>query len=465
MQVRGIRQGSIDLLLSVPVERYSVTKSTGAREAQWDSTFNQVEEFLERHGRLPGTTRYDQDEAYLGKWLVRQRRKHAGGRLSDKREARLVRIGALAPPNEPEFMEKVEACAAFIEKNGRPPKLGTDDPTEKALYYWRAGQQHLQSVGRLKPHREKILEERGIFRSAHEYQWRRNFKALERFVKERGRAPVRLSDNAEEASLGQWRQEQFALYSAGKLDRERAEMLEKLGIATTVPNLKWNRRFRQLQAFTKTRNAFPSRSSDNEEELRLSRWLETQRKLIKAEELTPRRRRLIESLELPEDRLEARWNKTLREVRTFVAKHGRLPSNRAKAKKERSLAVWCYRQRTQLKEGTLKRERIEPIEDLGLHLDRKSEQWRNRYKQVYHFMSKYDRPPNRRAYDREERTLGRWCEHQKYLHSRGKLSRDRLAVLRSAGLLRSESSEKQVISPFQATGADFGIGTKPIFRK
>jgi|GEM_PF-6311666 len=297
---------------------------------------------------MPRSTCKDHDEAFLGKWLTRQRRKHTAGRLSPDRNKRLIDIGALVPNNEPEFMEKLEACAAFIEKNGRTPSSTANDLAEKGLYYWRAGQQHLRSIGKLKTHRLQLLEERGIFQTAFEHEWRSFFNRLERFVKEQGRPPIRFSDNPEEARLGQWRQQQFALYKKGKIDKERARMLESLGIATTVTNINWNNSFRQLQAFVKARSMLPSRFSDNEDEKQLARWLETQRQLIKIDDQPPRRRCLIESLELPENRLEDCWDKMLKEVQTFVTRHGRLPSTNAKARKERSLALWCYRQRTEL---------------------------------------------------------------------------------------------------------------------
>ena len=43
-------------------------------------------------------------------------------------------------------MEKLEACAAFIEKNGRTPSSTANDLAEKGLYYWRAGQLILKMI-------------------------------------------------------------------------------------------------------------------------------------------------------------------------------------------------------------------------------------------------------------------------------------------------------------------------------
>jgi hypothetical protein len=413
-----------------------LTISTGAREEQWVNTFERVRDFVKAHGRAPRCTCDNEVEAFLGKWCLRQRRKVQAGRLSAERKRLVTGIGILAPGNEPEFQEKLDACSTFIAVHGRPPSVSATDPEEKSLYYWRAGQQHLRSIGKLKPHREQLLNEKGIFQTAFEYEWHSFFARLKKFIEIHGRAPVRLSANPEEAQLGQWRQQQFSLYKAGKLDEYRSKQLETLGVATTLTNVNWNRSFRELQAFVAEHKSLPTRRSEVESERQLARWLETQRQLQRSEELPSRRLKLIESLDMPENRLEDRWEKMLSEVQAFIKKHDRLPSTNSSRVKERSLAVWCYRQRTEYRAGRLKADRLKHVEQLGLLQDRKREQWKTRYKQVYQFSRIHGALPKNHAIDRTERTLGRWCDHQRYLHSQGKQSKDRISILRTAGIIR-----------------------------
>jgi hypothetical protein len=410
---------------------YHLTKSRGIRESQWNNAFQRVKAFIEQQNKLPRANCNNGDETALGAWLNKQQRKYNDGNLKTDRIKLLEQIGALIPTEEKEFLEKLEQCTVFILKNNRPPSSTATDPKEKSLYYWRSGQLHSRNIGTLKPHRSKLLEENGIFKTAYEHEWRSFFERLEHFVQANKRLPIRKSANPVEASLGQWRQQQFILYKNGKLTKENAERLESLGVATTVTTVSWGENFRKLHAFVTTRNSIPSRSSKNEDERQLSRWLETQQIRIKKNDLSDRRRRLIESLNVPESLLEVRWDKMIKEVQTFLNRNGQLPSSCAETLKERSLGVWCQKQKKKYAAGTLKPEQHTAIEELGLHLDLKSVLWRNHYKQVYLFIKENGRQPKRYGIDPIEKALGRWCERQRQLYSRKILSKDRAGALRT----------------------------------
>jgi hypothetical protein len=333
-------------------------------------------------------------------------------------------------------VEKLNECAAFIKRNGRPPSSSATDPEEKSLYYWRAGQQHLKSIGKLKPHRLELLIKAGILKTGFEYEWHSFFEQMKEFMEKNKRLPIRLSDDPQEKRLGQWRQQQFALYKSGKMQEDRAKLLESLGVATTVTNAKWNTRFRQLQLFLAKHGTLPSRSATDENEKELSRWLETQQFLMNKGEMAKRRKTLLESLDLPKSRLDERWDSNLEAVRIFIYKHDRLPSTLSNRAKERSLAVWCNRQRAEKRVGRLSTEKVDVLESLGIFQNQKLERWKERLKEVYQFNRKYGALPSRTSFSRDESLLGRWCEHQRELHAKGKLPKERIPLLKTAGVIR-----------------------------
>jgi hypothetical protein len=405
------------------------------REEQWVSVLECVKRFVQQHGRHPRSTCENADEFFLGMWCVRQRRKYLAGELSPERTKLAIANGILLPGNEQEFLEKLKACETFIELHGRTPSTTATDPLEKSLYYWRAGQQHLHSIGKLKPHRLRMLIDRGIFRTAYEYEWMSFFERLKKFIDVNGRPPVRFTTDSDEAQLGQWRQQQLALYKKGELGEQRTQLLESLGVATTVTNINWNNNFRMLQSFFKKHNSLPSRTSNDQAQRQLARWLETQRQLIKEDSLPLRRKKLIGSLGMSENRLEIRWDKTLTEVQAFLKKNGHLPSANSDRNKERSLGVWCNRQRTEHNAGRLRLDRLEHIKSIGLLLDQKQELWKKLYKQVYQYVRKYGELPKHDTFDPVERPLGCWCERQRNLYNQGRQPKDKITLLRTAGII------------------------------
>ncbi len=134
--------------------------------------------------------------------------------------------------------------------------------------------------------------------------------------------------------------------------------------------------------------------------------------------------REIEDLLSEIDRdLSKNWYSTYNELKEFIEKNGRKPSQNSKENKERSLVNWID---TQRRTGVLfknknknddeiseeDKKKIQLLVDLGLDKNQ-NEIWNNRYNKVKEFIEKNGRNPSINSKEKEEKKLGEWISTQK----------------------------------------------------
>lgn len=342
-------------------------KTKFSRNDIWKDTLKRTVEFIDSFGHPPRAAGGDQMETFLGVWCARQRRAYRLGTMNKIRREAIEKYGIHEHGKMSDFFTRLDQYKAFILNKGRIPSQTSTDKFEKSLFYWREDQKSLHNHGKIKSDRLEVLLQSEVLESGYDYEWRSYYGRLKIFIATHGYLPLRSSQDPEESQLGRWRQAQYGRYKNGKLNKNRAMLLEEIGLNITVDDVNWNSTFQLLKDFIKKYGLIPSRRSDLLGERSLYQWLRVQRRYLKSNKLSSRRKALLNTLEIPrKGRLDVRWDEIRKNVQAFVSYHGRLPSRSATNKKERSLGIWCHRQRCLYQLGKLSPERITPAEDLGI---------------------------------------------------------------------------------------------------
>ncbi|MCP1674195.1 hypothetical protein J2T57_001297 [Natronocella acetinitrilica] len=171
-------------------------------------------------------------------------------------------------------------------------------------------------------------------------------------------------DDADAKRLRRWLAEQRARKAAGTLDAETTAALEALGVDWSAHGAqweKWERRYLELRAHVATHG------NPNISQLvrGLGPWLSAQRVMYRQGVLRDGRRVLLERLGVdwnPQQRLDRRWARKLRELEVYRQKHGHCNVPR---KTNPSLGIWVSAQRTARSKGLLSPERCQALEALG----------------------------------------------------------------------------------------------------
>ena len=127
--------------------------------------------------------------------------------------------------------------------------------------------------------------------------------------------------------------------------------------------------------------------------------------------------------------IENWWDRYGAAVR-FYDENGRWPSTVEKGLNERSLGLWVGTQRTSHRKGILSVNRVATLEaTAGWMWNPADETWQQQYRSAVAFHAATGRWPRQDAADVLERPSGIWINSQRALHRKGKLSRERVAIL------------------------------------
>lgn len=131
-----------------------------------------------------------------------------------------------------EWLNRRDALAAFIEKNGRTPSGSASETTERHLAKWVSAQRSADRKGKLLPARRMSLDSIGKWylpsRAFATDHWRRRLEQLATFQTEQGRLPsYKNSVDPAERLLGVWLHVQRQQSSRDLLSEIRRRALDE----------------------------------------------------------------------------------------------------------------------------------------------------------------------------------------------------------------------------------------------
>jgi superfamily II DNA or RNA helicase/ribonuclease BN (tRNA processing enzyme) len=323
-------------------------------EERWNSTLEELKNFVEIHKRLP--TRKEPN----GIWCDTQKQNHRKGILSDERISKLESIPGWRWAEDPETIwnSTLEEVKKFVEEKGRLPTKREPN----GIWCHRQKQNHRKGI--LSQERISKLESIPGWKWAEvkegtpETIWNSTLEEVEKFIEEKGRLPTQREPN------GRWCDSQKQNHRKGKLSEDRISKLESIPgwkwaeVKEGTPETIWNSTFKEVEKFVEEKGRLPTQREPN------GMWCLNQRQNHRKGKLSEERISKLESIpgwkwaEVKEGTPETIWNSTFKEVEKFVEEKGRLPTQREPN------GMWCLNQRQNHRKGTLSDERISKLESI-----------------------------------------------------------------------------------------------------
>ncbi|HBJ82988.1 MAG TPA: hypothetical protein DDZ88_03755 [Verrucomicrobiales bacterium] len=355
------------------------------------------------------------------------------------------------PADEEKRWEKRYAeLAAFKEMHGHL-RVTRQTETSCGLLRWRDNQRAKYRNGTLREDWIARLDALGLEWEmtklpAHEYeyneeQWERMFDQLVAHRAKHGdcEVPVQWPENQ---SLSEWAKRQRRLHRDGQMPAARARRLEQLGFTwkSKKPHLvrQWEERFAELVAFQK-RHGHLRVTRQNETSPGLNEWRNNQRVHLRKGKLSAERKARLEALGFewaPRGRT-AYGNADLWELRfgqlvAYQTVHGHCQVPR----KQGALSEWVNTQRKARRNGRLREDRRERLEQIGFAWESgrvpQTGGWEGRYAELVAFKAKHGHlgvtPSNQTSAG-----LTRWRDKQRQKLRTGRLSPERKARLDALG--------------------------------
>ena len=197
-------------------------------------------------------------------------------------------------------------------------------------------------------------------------RWYENFNILKDFINEFNRLPKN-SESFKDIKIGSWLNEQKARYNKGKLDKERQELLESIGVIfKSDDDIKWDEKFKILKEFISIYKRMPS-STESFKDIKIGSWLECQKMKYTKGKLLQEKQELLESIGITLNitYLDIIWNKKFELFKDFINEFDRLPKN-GEIYKEIKIGSWIGNQKARYKKGKLDKERQMLLESVGV---------------------------------------------------------------------------------------------------
>ncbi|CAB9524679.1 helicase [Seminavis robusta] len=406
----------------------------------WLAMFASLQKFHQGNGHcnVPRTN------GKLGKWVSTQRTLYKKGKLNGERFQKLQELGftwIVSAPSDPlreDWTAMFAKLQKFQEEKGhcRVPKA------DGKLGTWVSTQRKVYNNGKLNDERFQKLQELGftwvVSASSDPLRegWLAMLATLQNFQEENGHCRVPRAAG----KLGTWVNTQRNLYRNGKLNDERFQKLQELGLTWVVHDSsgslgrEWLAMFANLQNFQEEHGHCRVPQHDG----KLYSWVSTQRYYHNKGKLNEERFQKLQELGFtwvirgPSDPLGEGWLAMLATLQNFQEENGHCRVPRAAGK----LGTWVNTQRKLYSNGKLNDERFQKLQELGFiwnptksAADPLGAQWLAMFAELKKFQDEHShcRVP------RMDGKLGGWVYIQLRLYSQGKLNEERYQKLQELG--------------------------------
>ena len=229
---------------------------------------------------------------------------------------------------------------------------------------WVDTQRQFKKKGNLDPERQQILEEIG-FEWATLATWEESFAMLKQFKKRKGHCNVPQSHKEDGAPLGAWVNNQRQFKKKGKLDPERQNILEEIGLEWEVISVTWEERFALLKQFMKREGHCNVSTSHKEDGATLGTWVKDQRQLKRKEKLDPERQKILEEIGF-EWVTSPTWDEMHALLKQFKKREGHCNVPASHTENGANLGRWVVNRRQSKKTGKLDADRQKILEEIGI---------------------------------------------------------------------------------------------------
>ena len=490
-------------------ERIELLKKIGMRFknkkniVNWEEYYKLAETYFNKYNNLEISRifktldgiNYDENGYNLGTWLVTQRKIYKNKKLSQKKIELLEKIG-MRFENKKNIMgweEYYKLAKVYFEKMGDleiSSKFKTLDgitynENGYNLGFWLVTQRKIYKNKKLSQEKIELLEKIGMrfenkinkigweeyYKLAKVYfEKNNNLEILQRFKTLDG---ITYDENGHK--LGVWINTQRKAYKNRELNKERKELLEKIGMRFESKKniVDWEENYKLAKAYFEKNNnleiprSFKTLDGVNYDEngYNLGTWLVHQRQTYKRGELNKNKIKLLEKIGMffPLDKREKKWMKNYGLAEAYFNKNNNLeiPDSFKTLngidydEHGYKLGVWINFQRQSYKIGKLSKERIELLDKIGMRfsLDKFEKEWMKKYGLAESYFNKNNNLEIPRSfktldgidYNENGYKLGVWISIQRQSYKMGKLSKERIELLDKIGMvweIRKKTEEK-----------------------
>ena len=422
----------------------------------WEKNFKEAVEYYKLHGTIdvPASTRTESGFA-LGHWLQNMRSVRKGQSqqraLTDDQIKRLDQLGMRWENyHENQWMTAYKAAKAYWEKHGNlDVPVSYCSPEGIALRKWINRQQYAfdypeKRTIQLDEQRIRLLKEIGIPKKIERDSWQRNFEIARRYQEQFGTLDVSQNIVFEGVWIGKWLGLQRKAYQADQLTEEKIRKLEEIGFDwMSRAERQWQTHLQEAKQFALEHGNLDVPKSQKS----LYSWLTSQRNKKCKGKLTAKQIAALEEIGMQWNTVDS-WTEYFAAAKKYAEQHPAvnglldIPSEYV-TEDGLKIGKWLCNQKERYKDGSLKAEQREQLEQIGVQwISQYDRSWMQYYECLKRYVKKTGVCPSANYITEDGMKLGSWITDQRKKYGKGKLSKERIQWLEQIGFVWKPSEEK-----------------------
>ncbi|MGL5716622.1 MAG: helicase associated domain-containing protein [Paraclostridium sp.] len=343
-----------------------INKTWDIHEKKWERGYSELKRYVEQERRLPVQSVLTSDGYKLGSWTTTQKNSYKRGFLSLQRKKRLEAIPYWSFDTHEEKWERgYSELKKYVERERKLPVISILTSDGYKLGAWIASKRTLYTKGKLEADRKELLEAIPYWSwDPIGEQWERGYSELKRYVEQEGKLPIQSTVTHTGYKLGAWIARKRTLYTKGKLEADRKELLEAIPYWSWDPiGEQWERGYSELKKYVERERKLPVKSLLTSDGYKLGAWLERQMNNYKKGKLEADREELLEAIPGWSCGIhEGKWERGYSELKRYVERERKLPVKSILTSDGYKLGAWTKRQRYDYKRRFLSLQRKELLE-------------------------------------------------------------------------------------------------------
>ena len=415
-------------------------------DISWERRFL---ELLELEAKNPHPRFWDTPETQeLARWVWRESLSFRKGEVHPERARRLAALGV--DLNGPPVAEHASSDVLFQRLLTYKEEYGDVDVPrnyrkDRLLGQWVGRIRNRKKKERLAPVFIRRLEEVGFKWKAENVipqAWYDSYRKLLAFYRQHGHVHV----PRENRRLSAWLIQQRVFLRAGKLNRKKVALLEKVPIEEGVNKSRtgaWKERYEEIKTIMGERgwSRLPTGAQIG---TKLTKWLTNQRIGRRSGKLATERVRLLDEIGMnwnPEKGVKRDWQESYKRLCAFRKKYGHARVTRSHP--DKGLASYVDRQRLFYRKGKLHRERVRLLEKIGFQwsvADQVRPEWMAHYRRLKDYYSEHGHSCLPRIHPPDQ-PLAEFVWQQKRRYRKGKLLDEHIWLLKEVAFAFPEVHE------------------------
>lgn len=255
--------------------------------------------------------------------------------------------------------------------------------------------------------------------------WERMFSRYKNFYESYGHGNIPLKYDIDQ-KLSNWVRTQKKYYKQGKLSEDKVGRLALFDFDFEDKVRSWEDKFLELKKYYSD-NAGNEIKLKRISDRKIGKFASKLRSSYREGKLTEEQINRLQEIGFHFDEVTAHedWDDMYNKLSAYYKEHGQLKVSRQKNSK---LSMWVTRQRQYYEQKELSQEKIKKLSDIGFNFKKKSfEGWEEKFKKLEEHYKKYG------DIEISDESIMHWKIKQRSNYSKGKLSAERVRLLKNIG--------------------------------